>query len=138
MPAAGYVVRQLTVKLKTAAGSLTEYNTAVLGIKETPSRSTVQTVVASGEVMVDSSVTTWGIEISALADYTTGSLLRLLLDNDGAKGAQIVWNPDPVGNPTRTRTATVQLLAPDIDSTVGGQAAFTVVLPVVGAIVQVN
>lgn len=134
MPAAGYVVRQLSVKLKTSAGSLTEYNTAVLSVTETPSRTTAQTVVASGEVMVDSSVTTWTVDITALADYSTGSFLRFLLDNDGAKGATIEWQPNPVAAPTLKRTATVQLLAPNIDNPVGNQAQFTISLPVSGQI----
>lgn len=129
MAATGYVVRQLSVKLKTAAGSLTEYNMAVLGVKEVPTRSTVQTVVASGEVMVDSSVTTWALEITALADYGTGKFLRFLLDNDGAKGASFEFYPDPINAPTLKRTATCQLLAPPIDNTVGSQATFTVSLP---------
>lgn len=134
MPAAGYVVRQLNVKLKTAAGALTEYNTAVLGVKESPSRSVIQLPVASGEILQDASVTTWTVEITALADYAAGSLLRLLLDNDGAKGATIEWYPNPVTSPTLKRTATVQLLAPDVDSTVGAAAQFTVSLPVTGQI----
>jgi hypothetical protein len=134
MPAAGYVVRQLNVKLKTAAGSLTEYNTAVTGVKETPSRTTTQVVVASGETMVDSSPTQWMVEVTALADYGAGSLLRLLLDNDGAKGATIEWYPNPVAAPTLKRVATVQLLAPDVDNPVGSPATFTVSLPVQGAI----
>lgn len=129
MPAAGYVVRQLSVKLKTAAGSLTEYNVAVLGVKDVPSRTTVQQVVASGEVMVDSSVTTWSLEITALADYKAGSLLRFLLDNDGAKGASFEWYPDPVNNPTLKRAATCQLLAPSTDNMVGSPAQFTISLP---------
>lgn len=133
MPAAGYVVRQLSLKLKTAAGSLAEYNVAVLGVKEVPSRSTIQTVVASGEVMVDSSVTTWMLQVEALADYAAGSFLRFLLDNDGAKGASYEFLPNPVAAPTLKRAGTIQLLAPDIDHSVGGQATFSVSLPISGS-----
>lgn len=133
MPAAGYTVRRLDVKLKTTAGSLTEYNTAVLGVKETPSRNMTQTPVASGDVMTDVGPTTWMVTVDALADYSASSFLRLLLDNDGKTG-NIEWYPNPVAAPTLKRTAAVILTAPDISSMVGDQASFTVQLPVVGAI----
>jgi hypothetical protein len=136
MPAAGYVVRRLDVKVKTTAGSLTEYNTAVLSVKENPTRTNIQTPVASGDVLTDVGPTTWTIDVEAMAEYASGSFLRLLLDNDGKTG-NVEWYPNPVAAPTLKRTAAVVLVAPAIDNTVGAPASFTVSLLVVGAITTV-
>lgn len=131
MTAVGKVVKQLSVKIAHDAGALAEFNTAILGLKEIPSRTEQTTVVASGETASDTGPTTWALEISYNVDWNTDSLHRILLENDGEIGT-FEWKPDPAL--TLKRSGSVRIVAPGTDATVGNYQTNTVTLQVIGTI----
>jgi hypothetical protein len=137
MTAVGRVVKTLSVEIAHDGGAAAEFNTAVLAVRETPNRNTQTTTVASGESSTDVGPTSWTIDIDYNVSWAANSLHRILLENDGETGT-IVWQPDPVGSPTVGRSATVVLVAPPTDATVGNFQTGTVSLPVQGAITTVT
>jgi hypothetical protein len=134
MTAVGKVVKVLSVKLNHDGGALTEYQTAITAVKEVATRTEQTTTVASGETATDVGPTQWAIELSYNVDWAADSLHRILLENDG-ETATIEWKPDPAL--TVKRTATVRLVAPGTDATVGNYQTNTITLPVVGTITTV-
>lgn len=137
MTAVGLVTKQLSVKISHDGGALTEYNTAVLGVKEVPSFTVQTQAMASGETAQDVGPASWALEISYHAVWNAASLHRILVDNHGETGT-LEWQPDPVGTPALKRTATVRLVAPSGDATVGNFQTGTISLPVIGTITSVD
>ena len=131
MTAVGEVVKSLSVKIAHDGGSLAEFNTAILGLKEIATRTEQSTTVASGEVASDVGPTQWAIELSYNVAWEADSLHRVLLENDGELGT-IEWKPKASG--TLKRSATVRLVAPSTDATVGNYSTNTVTLQVIGTI----
>lgn len=137
MTAVGLVTKQLSVKIAHDGGALTEYNVAVLGVKEVPTFTTQSAVVASGETVQDVGPVSWALEISYHAVWNANSLHRILLDNHGEVGT-FEWKPDPIGSPALKRTGTVTIVAPGGDATVGNFQTATISLPVTGNITSVD
>lgn len=138
MTAVGYVVKTMTVQTKVGTAAAVDQQCAITGIRETPTATTqtTQTACADGSI-TDTGPTTWTVDVGYNTSLHPDSFHRLLLDHAGEQ-VTLTWEPDPVGDPGRKRTATVTLVAPASDYTVGSFATATVSLPVRGNIATID
>lgn len=138
MTAVGYVVNTMSVKTKVGTAAEVEQQCAITGIREVPTQSTQTTQVACPDGSItDNGPVSWAVEVGYITSLRPDSFHRLMLDHLGEL-VQLTYEPDPVGDPGRKRTATVRLAAPSADYTVGSFATATVSLPVQGSIATVD
>jgi hypothetical protein len=138
MTAVGYVVKAMTVTTKQGTAAAVSQECAITGIRETPSATTQTTQTACPDgTITDTGPTSWTVDVSYNTSLDPASFHRLLLDHTGEQ-VTLTWEPDPVNDPGRKRTATVTLVAPASDYTVGSFATATVSLPVRGGIATVD
>jgi hypothetical protein len=133
MPAVGHVVKTLVVKIPTPPGTTpVEYQCAVTGVEERPTRQTVTSQVACPDgSLTDVGTPTYELVIGLNVDWNAGSLYRLLRDNDNVDGTVTVeW--DPIGAPGVTVDYEVTLVDPGANAQVGAFAVATATLPVRG------
>jgi hypothetical protein len=138
MSGIGYVVKTMVVKTKQGTAAEVAQECAITGIRETPTADvqTTQTACPDG-VLTDTGPTSWTVDVSYNTSLKPDSFHRLLLDHVGEE-VTLTYEPDPVGDPGRKRSATVKLVAPAADYTVGSWANATVSLPVQGTISTVD
>lgn len=133
MTAVGHVVKTISVKIPTPpGGTLVEYQCAVTGVDENPTRTTQtsQTACPDGSI-TDVGPATYDLVIGYNVDMKAGSLYRILADNDGA-AATIDVEFDPVGAPGVIKHYDVTLTDPGHSAQVGAFHVSTATLPVKG------
>ena len=127
MAGVGYVATTLTLKI----GS-TQYETAVLSVKENVTYPTVTAVMASGDVMVDAGVKQYELVVEFNVDVATASLYRILDAATAGSTATFECVYDPVGNPAIKRTGTVMLSPGAVQWKSGEFTTASATLPMVG------
>lgn len=138
MTAVGYVVKEMSVKSKLGTAAEVEQQCAITGIREVPTQSTQTTQVACPDGSItDNGPVSWAVEVGYNTSLRPDSFHRLMLDHVGEQ-VQLTWEPDPIGDPGRKRSAMVRLSAPSADYTVGSFATATVSLPVQGTISTID
>lgn len=132
MSGVGYVVKGMIVDLDGE-----RYECEITSVAESESHDvqTSRTACPTGGAITDVSPSSFTVDVEANVDVATGSLYRLLTDpaNSGAE-AELTWHPDLTNNPNVSRVGTVRLVPPAGTFPVGDWAAFSVSLPVVGAL----
>lgn len=133
MTAVGYVVKTMTVKTTPPGGSLTAYECAVLGVSDTPDRSTQTTAVACPDGSItDTGPASWTVTVDYNVVDTPESFHRMLREYDG-QAATLVVEYDPIGAPGTLTNYDVTLQAGSQDATVGSFRTGSVTLPVKGS-----
>lgn len=127
MPAVGYVVSSMTLKIGTV-----QYETAVTSIEEVPNVPVQTVTMASGDVLTDVGPIAWSLKLEANIDVSVASLWRILTAATAGTTAVYEFVPDVVGNPTIKRSGTVVLIPPGGKFTPGSFATFSVSLPIIG------
>ncbi len=133
MTAVGHVVKTISVKIPTPpGGTAVEYQCAVTGVDETVERSTSTSYVACPDGSVtDVGPGSYSLVIGYNVDMKSGSLYRVLRDNDGT-AATIDVEFDPVGAPGVITHYDVTIVDPGHSAQVGSFHTSTATLPVKG------
>lgn len=138
MTAVGYVVKTMSVTIKSGESPAVAYECAVTGVKFPETHSTVTTATACADgSLTDVGPSTFAAEIDFLVSNLPGSLFRLLNDNAGAL-ATLSVEPFPVAEPGTLRECDVTLIAAGEDYTVGAFGKASVSLPVTGIVRTVD
>jgi hypothetical protein len=132
MSVVGYVVNTMSVKIKQGAATAVEYQCAVTGVRENPTRQQVTTQVACPDgSKTDQGPTSWTVDVSYNVSNVPDSFHRIMRDHDGA-AATLTVEPFPVQEPGHLVEYDVVLSAGGADYTVGSYGTATVTLPVQG------
>lgn len=132
MTVIGYVVKTMSVKIKRGTATAVEYQCAITGVRESPTRSQVTTQVACPDgSKTDQGPTTWTVDVGYNVSNLPDSFHRILRDHDG-ETATLTVEPFPVQEPGHTVEYDVVLSAAGADYTVGSFGSATATLPVTG------